>query len=455
MTSTDKLKGLLFLPRAQRESPEVVSAIRQIVAEDPEAMHFFVRWSHFEASLLWYVNEFGTDRNVVVTHVRKEVRQDRLIRFLVMAASAVLVVMIGFQVCIFTIRYSVSPLQVHPIVGRIAEVDGVIWPESRQGTQTLVRQGDRFFSRQGRFVVHMDSGALVACSGPVEMQVMNSMQLRLHDGAICIQVPERARGFEVQAKDWSIVDLGTIFGIRTSRNGSSEVHVMKGLVQARSDVVGQQEIIAGQGAGLAANGQITGLFTTDPGPFTAQLASLAGVAGSSKNLVVLNNPPRSVKFNGHVLRDQACLFREQEQPLPANSEIMIFRASPGIYSSKNLPERTTIPSGTMLTTYLLHAQNSGSGPVSGHVTFDGVIAGLALSSPDLNLTDAHFGHPDVLYPASTDPHFSGAVRGTLVQESTDFIEISPDLKTLRFKLSCATAIKAFDQIRIFVLPPRN
>lgn len=450
MTNIDRLKGLLFLTRVQRESPEIVSTIRRIIMEDPEALDFFVRWSHFEASLLWYVNELNTDRNAVVTHVRGEVRRNRLTRFLTTIVCTTLLVFIGFQVCLLAIQHSVSPLQIRPVVARIEGMDGVIWTENPDGMQSLIRSGDRLRSRQGKFIMQMDNGSLIACSGPIDMRAVSSIELYVEEGSLCVQVPAPAQGFKITTKTWSIVDLGTIFGALVHRDGTADVHVIKGLVQTSNDTIGRRKIATGQGASVAADGQLAGLFVADSSLFSTQLASLAGVAGLSKSLVLLNEPPRSVKFNELILPDQACLFREQT--LFTDREVAVSQAAPGIYDSKNLPEVATIPAGTKLTTYFLHAQNSHNRPVSGHVTFEGTIVALASSSADLSLTDACFGHPGVLYPTSTGDDPNAGARGTFFKESSDFIELSSDLKTLRFNLSCASAIRAFDQIRIFVVP---
>jgi len=72
---------------------------------------------------------------------------------------------------------------------------------------------------------------LVVC-GPTTFTVNSSTQMRLEQGHLTATVPHSAAGFAVQTPTVKVVDLGTIFGVDAGADGSAEVHVLRGKVQA-------------------------------------------------------------------------------------------------------------------------------------------------------------------------------------------------------------------------------
>jgi hypothetical protein len=84
----------------------------------------------------------------------------------------------------------------------------------------------------GLLELRFTSGATVILEGPADFEVVGAMRCVLHCGAVVARVPEQARGFTVDGPRGRLVDLGTEFGVRVGKSGDTEVHVLKGRVEA-------------------------------------------------------------------------------------------------------------------------------------------------------------------------------------------------------------------------------
>lgn len=84
----------------------------------------------------------------------------------------------------------------------------------------------------GLLELQFASGATVILEGPADFEVASALRCYLHRGAVVARVPEQARGFTVDGPRGRLVDLGTEFGVRVGNSGDTEVHVLKGRVEA-------------------------------------------------------------------------------------------------------------------------------------------------------------------------------------------------------------------------------
>jgi hypothetical protein len=80
---------------------------------------------------------------------------------------------------------------------------------------------------------HFQCGARIIIEGPSEVHLLSNRSARLVSGKLTAWVPAEAVGFEVLSPQGKVVDLGTEFGVR-SGNGSTEVYVFKGKVEAHA-----------------------------------------------------------------------------------------------------------------------------------------------------------------------------------------------------------------------------
>jgi hypothetical protein len=80
---------------------------------------------------------------------------------------------------------------------------------------------------------HFQCGARIIIEGPSEVHLLSNRSARLVSGKLTAWVPAEAVGFEVLSPQGKVVDMGTEFGVR-SGNGSTEVYVFKGKVEAHA-----------------------------------------------------------------------------------------------------------------------------------------------------------------------------------------------------------------------------
>lgn len=84
---------------------------------------------------------------------------------------------------------------------------------------------------QARLV--MNCGAELRLMGPVRLELLDSKAVRLQAGQLAVLAPDSAVGFRVLTPTADVVDLGTEFGMSVEADGSTEVHVLQGVVVAR------------------------------------------------------------------------------------------------------------------------------------------------------------------------------------------------------------------------------
>jgi ferric-dicitrate binding protein FerR (iron transport regulator) len=76
------------------------------------------------------------------------------------------------------------------------------------------------------------SGAHIVLEGPASLELVSSTSVRLGSGKAAVRVPEAARGFTVFSPQGRVVDLGTEFGVSVAADGSTELVVFEGEIEA-------------------------------------------------------------------------------------------------------------------------------------------------------------------------------------------------------------------------------
>ncbi len=93
--------------------------------------------------------------------------------------------------------------------------------------------------RSGWLQLEFQRGAIVVVEGPAQVDLLLSDQMACRTGKLRAVVPPRARGFRVDTPRFSLVDLGTEFGVQVGPDRDAEVHVFAGKVELHeSDAFG-------------------------------------------------------------------------------------------------------------------------------------------------------------------------------------------------------------------------
>jgi ferric-dicitrate binding protein FerR (iron transport regulator) len=76
------------------------------------------------------------------------------------------------------------------------------------------------------------SGASLVLEGPADLELLSASSARLRQGKLATRIPESAIGFTILSPQGKVIDLGTEFGVAVGENGTTEVVVFEGKVEA-------------------------------------------------------------------------------------------------------------------------------------------------------------------------------------------------------------------------------
>jgi ferric-dicitrate binding protein FerR (iron transport regulator) len=155
-------------------------------------------------------------------------------------------------------------------IGRDGQGDGrdeIAWLTNAQDCQWAdhqapagdMRPGKTLRLQHGLAEIRFQSGARVLLEGPAGLELLSSKSARLLHGKLTAKVPGTARGFQVTSPHGKIVDLGTEFGMSVAADGTTDVYVFTGRVDAYADAApaagaGSVSVLETQAARIDATG---------------------------------------------------------------------------------------------------------------------------------------------------------------------------------------------------------
>jgi hypothetical protein len=107
--------------------------------------------------------------------------------------------------------------------------------EWAKGPEADFRPSEAVELKSGLAELEAAGGVCLILEGPARVRFIDGRRVRLESGRLSARVPRGAEGFRVDTPSSEVVDLGTEFGVSVGGDGSSEVHVLSGTVQARRD----------------------------------------------------------------------------------------------------------------------------------------------------------------------------------------------------------------------------
>jgi hypothetical protein len=140
----------------------------------------------------------------------------------------------------------------------------IAWLVNAQNVQWTDDSASRGELRSGRILsmhrglaeIRFKSGASIVLEGPAKLELLSESSARLSHGKLTARVPESAKGFQIISPTGRVVDLGTEFGMSVRNDGSADVVVFEGKVEAYSGVGtgGKVSVTERQGARINADG---------------------------------------------------------------------------------------------------------------------------------------------------------------------------------------------------------
>ncbi len=133
-------------------------------------------------------------------------------------------------------RPGVQPVEsIEPVVAELVEACDVVWASDsslRPTVGTSLRQGDQLILTAGIVQLRFETGASITVEGPGRFALSQKNAAYMQLGRMFARAPGDAVGFTVETPAAKVIDLGTEFGVMVQRDGTTEVHVFSGLVEA-------------------------------------------------------------------------------------------------------------------------------------------------------------------------------------------------------------------------------
>ncbi|MAT73232.1 MAG: hypothetical protein CMJ58_27420 [Planctomycetaceae bacterium] len=283
----------------------------------------------------------------------------------------------------------------------------------------------------GAVQIAFRSAAVMKIEGPARFRLDGPGRCQLESGSGLAYVPVAARGFIVNTPTMHVVDLGTSFRVEVDDDGTTNLHVLEGVVEAaalsddRATRLGAGEIAvvaAGGESGLQASGRESAFVRTSPRiAFRAKHPPALGPTG----------------FRGD---NRAYVFLERcNFTLPYDLSVNCATTGRHVQFG-DIDGR--LPAGERVDCYLIHSAPARKRhAVEGTVIFEGEILGIVADSDKLNATNDLFGSPWSL-------HCQHPERGleSIPDKNAELLEISPDRHTLRITMQT----ESVDQMRVLV-----
>ncbi len=164
----------------------------------------------------------------------------------------------------------------------------------------------------------------------------------------------------------------------------------------------------------------------------------AGIISTAGQIEVVPPPP-SLRA-GALESDAFARAIAERQGVTLPGDLAVDITLPGTYASPAGPTPGTIPAGTFVDSFVLHADAVGvpGSPVfySGSVTLDSEVLGLVIGDDTLPVSAALLGSPGTLYP------FTGGLE---LGPNSDTVTLSDDRRTVTIRFGSAAGV---DQLRI-------
>ena len=184
-------------------------------------MHALLIWKNGRAavpeSLVLAPMDYSKKTNIIPFPIRRAV----------LAAAAAVTLLLGISFWLVPgPEHKVLSLAIEKGVG--VEILAASESPYKVGQRVIL---ERLEMETGSLRFRISSGAVLDFEGPVSLEFLNPMRLRLTRGSINTDVGNEAKGFVVETPTANVLDIGTRFGTSVCADGSTDIAVFEGEVQ--------------------------------------------------------------------------------------------------------------------------------------------------------------------------------------------------------------------------------
>ncbi|TWT82733.1 FecR protein [Planctomycetes bacterium CA13] len=312
---------------------------------------------------------------------------------------------------------------------------------------------DHYQLQAGSTRFEMPSGAIVSIAGPASFRLLDSKTIKMVKGKMTARMPHEESELKVIAGDLEVRDMGTAFGLSTRDNGMVDVAVFDGKVAARvtSDPLYSEEQTFVEGKGFSTKGDGKGLREIPFAPEMYQdIWPLSVGIDEASNLIEFVAPGPDLSFESLASDHKLFLIPEQlNHRVVRDIGVDFFGAGASWPANKDVRQKIGV--GNIVSSYLLVYQPEDMQTIrrlslSGSVTFEHEILGVAVGRIQLQRSDREFGLAGIDY-ASMDMRWLEDVDTEEGLLPADSLRISEDGRQLYFHLNVGAGM---DHIRILV-----
>ena len=223
-----KLEKLLDLMADDQLKDEDVEELQEILLSSEQARKKYINFNFVDDSLHWSYAEAALDNrreNQSFRETVEEPKAKKVISFTWLAVAAIFA--IAFSI-VFTLNRQ-SPA-VDASIAALIEGKDVVW-ESPVGEKL---EPGKIKLTRGKARIIFNCGAEMTLNAPVEVDLKSHIHAQLLRGKVKLYAPKSAIGFRLETEATNFVDIGTEFEVSVDENDNSEIHVIDGVVVARS-----------------------------------------------------------------------------------------------------------------------------------------------------------------------------------------------------------------------------
>jgi hypothetical protein len=278
----EPLKTLIDRYLADDLTPDEFSQLERMLLADAAARDFFVGYCRLETQL----HKTFRARRAGAMALQRVVGRGQVSprraarRWPRVAAAAAVVLIVGGLVAWALREPSKGPAE----LAWLTNAQNCDWASGLPGS---LLAGQRIAIRQGLAEFRMAGGATVVLEGPADVELLSRDAVRLNRGKLAARVGEKGKGFQVVLPQGRVVDLGTEFGVSVAEDGSSDVTVFEGEVEAYPAAnAGKVSLGVAQSARIS-GGTVTlqsPATTTQPVAFARQIRIPPSVVARSHEL---------------------------------------------------------------------------------------------------------------------------------------------------------------------------
>lgn len=211
--------------------PEQELELAQILASNPDALESYCQFASIDSALHRHTaGHSAISQPTPEATLTAASRQRRHLRLSLLAGAAALTLLLSL-LSLIALHHNPNLATLHSssdAILTLRDASGKILDHKK----AYLTKNSVITLDQGSLELQFRNGVTSILSAPTLLHITSDHTVDLSHGSAWFHVPTAAKGFRVTTPDLDVVDLGTIFAVRSEPGRSDEVHVLAGSVSA-------------------------------------------------------------------------------------------------------------------------------------------------------------------------------------------------------------------------------